>query len=416
MNFSIALSYLLLIDSARAFSVTPSSAAHKSRSTKTIARSKLFGILDEINSDSYTLGGSSKEDNVARDDFEIFLAELVFSTNDPRVDIMNNYEQASSDQFLSWMEKKAENSKDPEERLALKDLYEMILDVKKRVDLSKLAEDRLAREAELAEEQRIQEAEEEAAAGRKMSNTDVLRKAAAISSAKSSVDKEDVHEKKSFFETQLTPEIRMSYEDTLQKLLPPYKPGETPGSVVASNYDKFDAQFVKVLTERATNGEEESAALLDALATEQSKRISAAAETLKNILALGDPMKMEGALVRLAREGKTDESFLLLLEANETQARDAGALGPAELMKKLRLRAAEEKDKQVSSKEIRLIRKLLRAEDSQAREKILEDAFTPRENLLVSMFRICIFVPSRMSRSDMYCISFIRWLEQPRMQ
>ena len=53
-------------------------------------------------------------------------------------------------------------------------------------------------------------------------------------------------------------------------------------------------------------------------------------------------------------------------------------------MKKLRLRAAEEKDKQISSKEIRLIRKLLRADDSQEREKILEDAFTPRENLLVS--------------------------------
>jgi hypothetical protein len=75
---------------------------------------------------------------------------------------------------------------------------------------------------------------------------------------------------------------------------------------------------------------------------------------------------------------------LLLLEANETQARDAGAMGPAELMKRLRRRAAEEKDKQMSSKEIALIRKLLRAEDAAEREKILEDAFTPRESLLVA--------------------------------
>jgi uncharacterized protein HemY len=74
----------------------------------------------------------------------------------------------------------------------------------------------------------------------------------------------------------------------------------------------------------------------------------------------------------------------LLLEANATQARDAGALGPAQLMDKLRARAAEEKDKQISSKEIRLIRQLLRADDAAEREKVLEDAFTPRENLLVS--------------------------------
>eukprot|EP00525_Craspedostauros_australis_P003492 CAMPEP_0198109896 /NCGR_PEP_ID=MMETSP1442-20131203/1936_1 /TAXON_ID= /ORGANISM="Craspedostauros australis, Strain CCMP3328" /LENGTH=222 /DNA_ID=CAMNT_0043765737 /DNA_START=3 /DNA_END=671 /DNA_ORIENTATION=+ len=86
----------------------------------------------------------------------------------------------------------------------------------------------------------------------------------------------------------------------------------------------------------------------------------------------------------MAREGDIDESVLLLLEANETQARDAGAAGPANLMKRLRERAAEEKDKQVSSKEIRLIRKLLRAENSQEREAILEDAFTPKENLLVA--------------------------------
>ena len=58
-------------------------------------------------------------------------------------------------------------------------------------------------------------------------------------------------------------------------------------------------------------------------------------------------------------------------------------MGPAELMKRLRLRAAEEKDKQASSKEIALIRKLLRADDANDRENILVDAFTPRENLLV---------------------------------
>lgn len=373
---------LLWCDRALAFSVfQPKRSATQAR----VSPSALYGILDEINSDDYTLMGTSDESSDSADnDFEVLLGDLVFSTNDPRVDIMNNYERAGSEEFLGWMEKKAKNSKDPEERLALKDLHEMIVDIKKRVDLSRQAEERAAQEREEQEQERIRQAEAEADAGRKMSNSEVLRKAAAITSANSVDDAASEGKKKSFYDQDLTPEIRLSYEDTLKQLLPPYKPGESLQSVVLANYEKFDAQFVKVLTERANNGEDDSTKLLEALAVEQSKRIASATESLKDVLSMGDPMKMEGAIVKLAREGKIDESFLLLLEANETQARDAGAQGPAELMRRLRLRAAEEKDKRVSSKEIRLIRQLLRAPDSQAREKILEDAFTPREALLVS--------------------------------
>lgn len=383
------LSYLVLATrEVSAFAPTP---FLRSSSSQTIPSTfKLYGLLDEINSDDYNLMDTSKgsDDSGINDQFEIFLGDLVFSTNDPRVDIMNNYERATDEKFMSWMENKAENSNDPQERLALKDLYEMIVDIKKRVELSKLAEERQAREAEMQEEERIKQAEMDAEAGRQMSNADVLKKAAAIGSVQASEESEGVSEKKSFFDQELTPEIRMSYEDTLKKLLPPYKAGETPKSVVAQNYEKFDAQFVKVLTERSSNGDEDSKALLEALAEEQSKRIAAATETLKTVLSMGEPMKMEGAIVKLAREGKIDEAFLLLLEANETQARGAGATGPAELMKKLRLRAADEKDKQVTSKEIRLIRKLLRTDDATEREKILEDAFTPRENLLVRDFQV----------------------------
>jgi hypothetical protein len=148
-------------------------------------------------------------------------------------------------------------------------------------------------------------------------------------------------------------------------------------------YDQFDAQFVKVLNDLSSNGNEDANKLLEALAVEQQKKIASATEVLKSVLALGDPMRMEGAIVKMAREGKIDEPFLLLLEANANQARSAGADGPAQLMDKLKKRAAEEKDKQMTSKEIRLLRQLLRSNDAAEREKILEDAFTPRENLLV---------------------------------
>mmetsp|Transcript_58480 Transcript_58480/g.143038 ORF Transcript_58480/g.143038 Transcript_58480/m.143038 type:complete len:540 (-) Transcript_58480:201-1820(-) len=351
---------------------------------------RLFGILDEVMSDDYNLMDSSNEQEIKMNDaYEIFLADLIFSTNDPRLDIVENYEQSTDPEFLKWMETKIENSNDPDERLALRDLLDMILDIKKRQDLSRMAEERKAQEEAQQEEERIAEAELVADEGRQLSNTDLLRKAAAIDNANiSAEDREQAsksNKKKSFFEQELTPEIRMSYDSQLKTLLPPYKAGETPETVVATNYDKFDAQFVKVLTERATvEDDQDSAALLEALAGEQSRRITEATDNLKAVLAMGEPQRMEGLIIKMAREGKIDESFLLLLEANETQARDAGAQGPAELMKKLRLRAIEEKDKQASSKEIALIRKLLRADDSSEREKILEDAFTPRETLLVS--------------------------------
>ena len=86
-------------------------------------------------------------------------------------------------------------------------------------------------------------------------------------------------------------------------------------------------------------------AVLDALAVEQQVRVAAATENIKEVLSKGEPMRMEGAIVRLAKEGKIDEPFLLRLEANADQARAVGAIGLAELMTKLRKRAMAEKDK-----------------------------------------------------------------------
>jgi hypothetical protein len=131
------------------------------------------------------------------------------------------------------------------------------------------------------------------------------------------------------------------------------------------------------------NGDADSQAVLDALATEQQARVNAATENLREVLSKGEPMRMEGAIVKLAKEGKIDEPFLLLLEANADQARAAGAVGPAELMTKLRQRAMAEKDKQSASKEIKLLRQLLREPDQNKREELLTEAFTPKEALIV---------------------------------
>lgn len=350
---------------------------------------RLFGILDEVNSDSFDLLGGSSDDGPSRsqleDAYEILLADIIFSTNDPRLDIVENFERTTDADFLGWLKNKFETSRDPEEKAALRDLYEMVLDVKKKVELSQAAEERQAKEAEEAEAARLADADAAAEEGKALSDTDVLRRAAAVDTAGVAEAKAKAAEekKKTFYETDLTPEIRASYEDTLKKVLPPYKGGDSPASVVFNYYEQFDAQFVKVLSERQANGDEDAAVLLDALADEQQKRLAAATETLKEVLSLGEPMRMEGAIVRLARDGKIDEPFLLLLEANANQAEAAGAAGPAQLMRRLGKKAAAEKDKQSSSKEIKLLRQLLRETESAEREKILEDAFTPKESLIV---------------------------------
>ena len=350
-----------------------------------------YGILDEVNnSDAYNLLGNVDEsDNSSEIEaaYETFLAQIVFSANDPRLEIIDNIELSTDPKWLAWLENKANNSRDVEEKMALKDLKNMIDDILRKIEVSKATEERQALEEAEAEAKRLENAEAEAEVGRAMSDADVLRKANAVdrSGLGSAADGEKA-EKKSFLESELTPEIRMSYDDLCKKVPPPYKPGESSNSIVFSYYDQFDAQFIKLLTERAANGEVESQDVLDALAVEQQKRIATATESIKSIISLGEPMRMEGAIVKLARDGKIDEPFLLLLEANANQAAAAGANGPAELMRKLVKRANEEKDKQSSTKEVKLLRKLLRADDASERETLLVDAFTPKQGLLVSSY------------------------------
>mmetsp|Transcript_18661 Transcript_18661/g.41566 ORF Transcript_18661/g.41566 Transcript_18661/m.41566 type:complete len:536 (-) Transcript_18661:40-1647(-) len=384
------------IQKSEAFTRGPSGGTQQRR--RDVARSgrkaPLFGIMDEVNSDAFDLSSLLATDddepstNEMEKAYEMFLGQLVFSTNDPRIDIMDNYDLVMDPAWLTWLTRKIAGTTDVEEKMALQDLNDMIIDVKKRVELSKAAEERAAKEAEERDAERIAAAEAEMEEGRSLSGTDLLRKAARVDTAgvdamiKENEGPEGA-KRKTFYEAEITPEVRASYEDMCSKVLPPYRAGDTPATVVFAYYDQFDAQFIKVLNERAMNGDGDSQALLDALAVEQQKRVNDATENLRDVLSKGDPMRMEGAIVRLAKEGKIDEAFLLLLEANADQARAAGATGPAELMTKLRERAMNEKDKQSASKEIKLLRQLLREDDSSKREDLLTEAFTPKEALIV---------------------------------
>jgi len=404
---ALALSVALSATPTWSFSTTTAHPAFgivsTTRQSQQHQSSQLYGILDEVASGAYDLGGKGTTDGAADEDggtqvdmnnaFEMFLAELVFSTNNPRVDIANNLEKCTDPKWLKWLDNKIDTSTDPEERSALRDLYEMISDIVQRMEVSQLAQER-----EELEVQAQQEKDQEAAAvaaeeGKSLSKADLLKKAQAIDQSLS-LDQDKLEEiekeaSKTFYEQELTPEIRLSYQKLLKDVLPPYeKAGATMESTVQEFYNQFDAQFVKLLTEEAQNGNEDAQKVLECLSIAQQEKVQIATESLKRVLSAGDPMRMEGQILQLAREGKIDEPFLLLLEANVDQAKAAGAQGPAELMEKLRQRAMDEKDKQASSKEVRLIRKLLRAETADERSDILEEAFTPKEQLLVSIFYV----------------------------
>lgn len=393
MKLALAISALSAsVFQVSAFTVQSNSVAFH----KNVRNTPLFGILDEINGDDFNLLGGSSGDDTSDADmnaaYETFLAQLVFSANDPRMDIVDNIDLCSDPVWLQWLQNKIDTSTDVEEKMALRDLNEMILDIVKRIELSKAQEEREAQAKEDTEKARLATAEAEAEEGRKMSDSDVLRKASSVDRGGLGDAQEIETQKTNFYEEEITPEIRMSYDDMVKKVLPPYKPGETPATVVFAYYDQFDAQFIKVLKERSENGETESQEVLDALSIEQSKRLSAATENIKTVLAAGDPMRMEGVIVKIAKEGKIDEPFLLLLEANANQAAAAGAQGPAQLMKKLGQRAMEEKDKQSQTKEIKLLRQLLRTDEAEKREELLTEAFTPKQGLIVSaIFLLLLF-------------------------
>lgn len=134
--------------------------------------------------------------------------------------------------------------------------------------------------------------------------------------------------------------------------------------------------------------------VLAAISKVQEEKVAAATASLKKVLAAGSPDRMEGEIIKLAREGGVDESFLLLLEANMNMALEAGASGPAEVMRRLKSKAESEKDKQQTAPEIVLLRKLMREEDNKAREALLEEAFTPKEKVSACIAATSLLCPS----------------------
>ena len=85
--------------------------------------------MDEVDSDAFDLTSLLRSDD--GDDpsgseteaaYEMFLGQLVFSANDPRIDIMDNYDLCADPLWLTWLDRKINTTRDVEEKMALGDL------------------------------------------------------------------------------------------------------------------------------------------------------------------------------------------------------------------------------------------------------------------------------------------------------
>ena len=383
MNLSLAL-LLLSTGSASAF-LPPAPAFFSSR----------FSPLSPLASTSPGNTATADITQPSANSMEVFLAELVFSTNDVRSDIMANYEKASTEAFRTFLTAKASESEDLEERAALKSLLQTVEETVRMVDLSNKAEERAqaARIEEDDERMRQANLEDKPAA---MSSKDVLAQADNIdgvgvtASNAASAAASQAAPAASFLESEVSPEIMESYRPLLAQLLPPYAPGSNVVDAVKEKYEETDAQLLKIL---AAMPGADAQAVLDAIGDEQQKRIAAATELLRAVLGAGSVERMEGEIVKLSREDKIDESFLLLLEANAEQAKAAGALDAEAVMRRLKVKADKEKDRSTKAVEVRLLRQLLRETDEKKREVRTPLTRTPLTTPAV--FRSSLFPPPR---------------------
>ena len=77
--------------------------------------------MDEVRSGAFDLTSLLSNNDDTSDDistsemekaYEMFLGQLVFSTNDPRIDIMDNYDLCADPKWLTWLERKIDGTRD----------------------------------------------------------------------------------------------------------------------------------------------------------------------------------------------------------------------------------------------------------------------------------------------------------------
>lgn len=280
--------------------------------------------------------------SIEPDDNEVILAEMRFSDPSKLPMLVQNALPILDESFYTFLEEKINTSADIEERQTLRDLRDAITDIMKQLY-----------DAQMKDASAESTAPEGAPDGPAI---DVSAGGADIADA--------------------------TYDELIDKLVAAGTGAELKTAVGAS-YDRVDMRLLERLSERVALGGSDASALAgvrDTINAVMKERVATATEALKTVLAAGDPVAMRKQIDLLARQGKVDDAFMLLLQANVEQAAKAGAEQAVKVMKMVLEHAMKVKEVGLDP-EIKLIRSLIRTEDSETRVKMLMEGLKPRQTV-----------------------------------
>jgi len=312
-------------------------------------------------------------------EYETYLADIIFSQTDPTEEIASNIEKYDAD-FLNWLDSKISASKDLEERAGLGSLKDMIVAVTEKLK-------QLEFEYNESTSGKIEDAVviEDSLPVRPKSNSEVFQELRTIQKVSTRDEMAIQQERKNAIQK----EIEAGYNAMLLEILNRAST-ETLTTAVEAVYDRVDLRFMELVKKYIVESteiskKEQYQSILDEISVIQNKRMGAASERLQKIFNAGSPVAMQNEVARLATAGEVDEPLILLLEANILQAKAAQAGPIVDVLEKVKQRAQMEIDRKVSPSK-KLLRVLLRTDDTNARMKILENAFIPRQPLVMTSF------------------------------
>lgn len=282
--------------------------------------------------------------SLAPDQNEILLAEMRFSEPDKLPALVQNNLPSLDDSFYAFLQSKIDSSADIPERDTLRDLRDAITHIMKQLYDQAAKADTPAAAAAAAEQEQPQ--------------------APAIDIPSSGQDV-----------------ATATYDELLDQFSAAFSESAAAlKTTIDASYDRIDLTLLERLGERiaeggpqAQNGHE----IRDAISAAMNDRMAAAMDAVKSVLAAGDPAAMRAAVDTLARKGKIDDAFVLLLQANIEQAKTAGATQAVEIVQMVLDHASAVQEVGLDP-EIKLIRSLLRTEDKAARVEMLMEGLKPR--------------------------------------
>jgi hypothetical protein len=295
---------------------------------------------------------------------EQILASLLFSNNDILEDVLNNLHEID-ERFTKFLQDKVDKTRDFEERTALQSLLDTINTVLERV---KEAQGENQTNSVVDEELTIEQVKQRMQEVQMGTSIDNKTEGKKVNKA-FTVQKE----KMDSFKQILSRFTGLIDEQALEE-------------AVQANYDLCDKDFMEMLKAEADACFVEGADaegkqyqdLMSTITRVMAGRIATAQERLQLILSksrLG-VKAMESVVVAMVRKGEVDEALTLLMETNAQQAQNAGATQAANVLRTLLNRVMTERERNLPDEQ-RLLRALLRENDSEKRKELLHTAFKP---------------------------------------